>query len=72
MLVFFVFSDRLASSTVVVKAFDNPGDSQACHSLQEEIEMYSKSEHPNVIRLVGICLDEEPILVIYEYLDYVS
>ncbi len=40
--------------------------------MREEIEFFTKSDHPHVSRILGICRDREPIYVMFEYCDWVS
>lgn len=58
-------------STVVVKSLLSKDDNVR-GDLEQEIEMYSKLDHPNIAALLGICMEKEPIYVITEYLEYVS
>ncbi|KRX59857.1 Inactive tyrosine-protein kinase 7, partial [Trichinella sp. T9] len=36
----------------------------------QELELYARCDHPNVAKLLGVCASAEPILVIFDYLDY--
>lgn len=36
-----------------------------------DLEIYIVTNHPNVVRLLGICRQSEPILAIYEYPEWV-
>lgn len=56
---------------VVVKLFTNK-DENVHAELSQEIDMYAKLEHPNVAKLIGLCRDKEPFLIVFEYLEYVS
>lgn len=38
---------------------------------RHEIEMYSKMEHPNIVKLLGVCMEAEPNFMITEYCDWV-
>lgn len=40
--------------------------------LKSEIEMFDKCKHENVAKLLGLCCEVEPFLVILEYIDWVS
>ena len=40
---------------------------------QREMEMFAKANHPNVIRLLGLCRDPpQPVFAIYDYSDWVN
>lgn len=55
---------------VAVKSLLMKGDSIST-DFHTEMEMYSKLEHPNVVRLLGLCRETEPIFMITEYCDWV-
>lgn len=55
---------------VVVKLFTNK-DENVYAELLQEIDMYAKLDHPNVTKLIGICREKEPFMIVCEYLDYV-
>lgn len=59
-----------SNQIALVKQFTNTKDDLACLELNREIEMYSKLSHQNLVKLIGVCVEKEPILVIYEYLEF--
>lgn len=56
-------------SLVVVKSL-TVKDELLHQQLKEEMELFRKTDHPHVTMLLGICREREPILVIYEHLEY--
>lgn len=55
---------------VVVKSLLIKGETNST-DYHSEIEMYSKLEHPNIVRLLGVCREAEPFFMITEYCDWV-
>lgn len=56
---------------VVVKSLLTKTDT-ASIEFHNEMEMYNKLDHPNIIRLLGVCREAEPFFMITEYCDWVS
>lgn len=56
---------------VVVKSLLLKED-QHYYEFQREIDMYSKLDHNNVLKLLGVCCEAEPMFYIAEYCDWVS
>lgn len=56
---------------VVVKSLFSKEDHHF-YEFQREMEMYSRLDHNNVIKLLGVCRETEPQFYIAEYCDWVS
>lgn len=58
-------------SVVLVKALQHPRDEAALQEFRRQQEMLSKLRHQNVVRLIGLCQEQEPHYMILEYTDWV-
>lgn len=58
------------ATTVLVKALETKDDNLQLN-FRGEIDMLNKLNHENIVKLLGICKDGEPQLMITEYLDWV-
>lgn len=56
---------------MMVKALETKEESLQL-DFRREIEMLGKLNHENIVKLLGVCRDTEPQLMITEYLDWVS
>ncbi|XP_050404298.1 inactive tyrosine-protein kinase 7 isoform X1 [Patella vulgata] len=54
---------------VVVKSLLNKED-HAFFEFRQEMDMYSKLDHPNIVKLLGVCREMEPQFLITEYCDW--
>ncbi|CAL1542558.1 unnamed protein product [Lymnaea stagnalis] len=54
---------------VVVKSLLMKGEAISME-FHNEIEMYSKLDHPNIVRLLGVCREMEPVFMVTEYCDW--
>ncbi|KRZ12217.1 Inactive tyrosine-protein kinase 7, partial [Trichinella zimbabwensis] len=62
-------TNTTTTTTVVVKSLLTKED-WAQGEFMQELELYARCDHPNVAKLLGVCASAEPILVIFDYLDY--
>lgn len=46
-------------------------DEHLFFEFRQEMEMYSKLDHPFIVKLLGVCRDLEPHFMIMEYCDWV-
>ena len=63
--------DGEEATTVMVKALQTRDEHQQLE-FRREIDMLTKLNHPNIVKLLGLCREAEPQLMITEYLDWVS
>ncbi|XP_054759020.2 inactive tyrosine-protein kinase 7-like isoform X1 [Lytechinus pictus] len=61
--------DGEEATTVMVKALQTKEESLQL-DFRREIEMLGKLNHENIVKLLGVCRDSEPQLMITEYLDW--
>lgn len=58
-------------SVVLVKSLQSRDElSQA--EFKRQVDMFSKLNHTNLVRLLGLCRDSEPHYMILEYIDLVN
>lgn len=57
-------------AVVLVKSLQSR-DEQLQSNFRREAEMFAKLNHPNVVRLLGLCREAEPHYMILEYYDLV-
>ncbi|XP_027921368.1 probable serine/threonine-protein kinase PIX13 isoform X2 [Vigna unguiculata] len=46
----------------------NPGSLQGFHEWQSEVNILGRLSHPNLVRLLGYCWDENQFLLVYEFM----
>ena len=46
-------------------------EEQHYFEFNREIDMYSRMDHNNVIRVLGVCREAEPLILITEHCDWV-
>lgn len=59
-----------SEALVMVKSFLSQDERRQMEA-KADLETYSVTNHQNVVRLLGICKQCEPILAIYEYPEWV-
>ena len=47
-------------------------DEHLYYEFKQELDMYSKLDHPCIAKILGVCKEIEPQFVITEYCDWVS
>ncbi|XP_033636817.1 inactive tyrosine-protein kinase 7-like [Asterias rubens] len=62
-------TEGVEATTVMVKALQNKNEAQQM-DFRREMDMLSKLNHDNVVKLLGMCRDAEPQLMITEYLEW--
>ncbi|KAG1696493.1 Inactive tyrosine-protein kinase 7 [Nymphon striatum] len=60
--------DGERESTVMIKSLENR-DEEMHFEFKKEMDMFHKLNHDNVVKLLGICREAEPALMILEYVD---
>ena len=58
-------------SLVVVKALLTK-DEQLYFEFKQEMDMFARLDHPNIIKLLAVCREVEPQFMITEYCDWVG
>lgn len=54
------------SEEIVVKRLSN-NSTQGVEELKNELALVAKLKHKNLVRLVGVCLDQQERLLVYEF-----
>lgn len=62
--------DKKGETVVMVKSL-LAKDEVSQFEYRRELDMYSKLDHPNLISLLGICKEVEPLFMIFEHTDWV-
>ncbi|XP_060568273.1 discoidin domain-containing receptor 2-like isoform X2 [Ruditapes philippinarum] len=55
---------------VAVKMLRKDADDRARSDFQKEIKIMSQLKDPNIVRVLGVCIREEPLCMIVEYMKY--
>ena len=58
-------------SQVVVKSLLSKEDHHY-FEFNKELEMYSRMDHNNVVKVLGVCREAEPFIMITEHCDWVK
>ncbi|XP_064420345.1 discoidin domain-containing receptor 2 isoform X2 [Latimeria chalumnae] len=64
---FSVFNDQ--SVLVAVKMLRSDATKNARNDFLKEIKIISRLKHPNIIRLLGVCIHDDPLCMITEYME---
>ncbi|KAL5012628.1 hypothetical protein ScPMuIL_011179 [Solemya velum] len=66
------FMNRTTPRTmlVAVKLLSNNADERARADFRKEIKIMSQLKDPNIVRVLGVCTQEEPLCMIVEYMKY--
>ena len=56
-------------STVAVKQLRGDSNSQLVEDFFREVDFMSRLDHPRIVRLLGVCSQQEPFAMIFEYMD---
>ncbi|XP_012217658.1 tyrosine-protein kinase-like otk [Linepithema humile] len=63
-------TDGDKESTVMVKSLTSTKDEAALLEFKRHLDLLHKLDHENVVKLIGICREEEPDYMILEYTDW--
>ncbi|XP_053381060.1 discoidin domain-containing receptor 2-like isoform X2 [Mercenaria mercenaria] len=55
---------------VAVKMLRKEADDRSRSDFQKEIKIMSQLKDPNIVRVLGVCIKEEPLCMIVEYMKY--
>ena len=56
-------------STVAVKQLRGDSNSQLVEDFFREVDFMSRLDHPRIVRLLGVCSQQQPFAMIFEYMD---
>ena len=57
------------STLVAVKVLKEGSDSKARNDFMHEAVMVNQFDHPNILKLLGVCFEEEPFCIAFEYME---
>ena len=57
------------STLVAVKVLKEGSDSKARSDFVHEAVLMNQFDHPNILKLLGVCFDEEPFCIAFEYME---
>jgi len=57
---------------VMVKALQQTRDESALLEFRRELDLFQKTHHPNVVRVLGLCREEDPHYMLLQYTDWVG
>lgn len=63
-------TDGDKESLVMVKSLTNTKDETALQEFKRHLDLLHKLNHENVVKLIGLCREEEPDYMILEYTDW--
>lgn len=56
-------------SVVAIKVLKEGANSQAKKEFFKEATLMHTFDHPNILRLLGVCIDQEPLCMIFEFME---
>ncbi|OMP06671.1 hypothetical protein COLO4_07986 [Corchorus olitorius] len=64
-----VFKGRVDDGTigVAVKRYDNGSSQQGFEEFRTEVQLLCQLRHPHLVYLVGFCVDQTALILVYEY-----
>lgn len=57
------------STTVAVKVLKEGASAQARQEFFKEAALMHEFNHPNILRLLGVCIEQEPLCMMFEYME---
>ena len=58
------------SSTVAIKVLKEGANDQTKKEFFREAALMQEFSHPNILRLLGVCIEEEPFCMLFEYMEF--
>ncbi|RZF35776.1 hypothetical protein LSTR_LSTR012074 [Laodelphax striatellus] len=59
-----------ADTVVMVKALQQMRDENALQEFKRQLDMFSRLDHSNISKLIGLCRDSEPHYMVLQYTDW--
>lgn len=59
----------LDKSSVAVKVLKEGASNQAKKEFFKEASLMNAFDHPNILKLLGVCIDQEPLCMIFEFME---
>ena len=64
-----IVEDSVSTVVAVKQLRSGSGETMQAEEFFREVDFMSKLDHPNIVRLLGVCSLEEPFSMIFEYMD---
>jgi len=58
-----------SSTIVAIKVLKEGSNSNSRNDFLREASLTNQFDHPNILKLLGVCLEEEPFCMIFEYME---
>ncbi|OMP11309.1 hypothetical protein COLO4_03900 [Corchorus olitorius] len=62
-----VFKGSVDDETIAVKRFDNKITHRGFENFRREVELLCQLRHPHLVSLIGFCVDQTALILVYEY-----
>ena len=63
-----IFPDQ-ASTLVAIKILKEGSNGDAKNDFMREAVLVNQFDHPNILKLLGVCFDQEPCFITFEYME---
>ena len=61
---------NVESSTVAIKVLKEGANDQTKKDFFREAALMHEFNHPNILKLLGVCIEQEPLCMLFEYMEF--